>query len=177
MPRVNLSNVTESAGGRTPDIEPGAYVLYVTGVNPNYGAEYAFFQWDVAKGPEAMHYAQAEWPPRDVVSWKERALPMLKHKLHVLADSNPGFDAETAFYDDDWDAFVGKCFGAVVRKRLYTDGNGNDREAVEVGRWITPADVEAGRWQPMAPRDQRDAKPAAPAAPARPAMADEDIPF
>lgn len=173
MPYVNLSNVTESDGARSFDIEPGAYVLFVTRVEVPEGRDYAFFEWDVAEGPDAMHYANANFQPRDVVSWSERALPMLKHKLHVLADSNPGFDAEGAFYRDQWEQFSGKQFGAVIRKRLYTY-NGQDREAVEVGRWITPADVEAGRWQPMAPRDQRNAKPAQPA---KPAMATEDIPF
>jgi len=173
MPNVNLSNVTESDGARSFDIEPGAYVLFVTRVEPHPEREYALFEWDVAEGPEAMHYANANFPPKDVMSWKERALPMLKHKLHVLADANPGFDAEGAFYRDQWEQFSGKQFGAVVRKRLYTY-NGQDREAVEVGRWIAPEDVRAGKWKPMPPRDKRDKKPAQPA---KPAMATEDIPF
>ena len=145
----------------------------MTRVEVPEGRDYAFFEWDVAEGPDAMHYANANFPPRDVVSWKERALPMLKHKLHVLADSNPGFDAEGAFYRDQWEQFSGKQFGAVIRKRLYTY-NGQDREGVEVGRWITPDEVRAGQWKPMEPRDTRTAKPAQPA---KPAMATEDIPF
>lgn len=174
MPYVNLSNVTESDGARSFDIEPGAYVLFVTRVEPHPERQYAFVEWDVADGPDAMHYANSNFPPRDVVSWSERALPILKHKLHVLADANPGFDAEGAFYRDQWEQFSGKQFGAVIRKRLYSKRDGSDGEGVEVGRWITPAEVRAGQWKPMEPRDTRTARPAQPA---KPAMATEDIPF
>lgn len=175
MPRVNLSGVTASDGApRKFDIEPGGYVLFVTGVKPNYEKEYAFFEWDVAEGPDGLFYADANFPPRDVMSWKERALPMLKHKLNVLAEANPGFDAEGAFYRDDWDAFRGKQFGAVIRKRYYTKGDGTDGEGIEVGRWLSPDEVRAGSFKPMAPRDTRTAKPKAPA---KPAIATEDIPF
>ena len=173
MPRINLSSVNESTGERAT-LEPGGYVLKVTGVKHTPGDDKLFLEWDVAEGPDGLFYADANFPPRDVMSWKERALPMLKHKLNVLAEANPGFDAEGAFYRDDWDAFRGKQFGAVIRKRLYTKNDGTDGEGIEVGRWLSPDEVRAGSFKPMAPRDTRTAKPKAPA---RPAIATEDIPF
>lgn len=197
MPYVNLSNVTESDGARSFDIEPGAYVLFVTRVEPHPEREYALFEWDVADGPDAMHYANANFPPKDVVSWKERALPMLKHKLHVLADANPGrlhayadnkgkFAGITEFDNDQFDAFVGCVFGAVVRTRYYTNKSGEDKSAPEVGAWKSPDDIRAGKWTQMEPRDTRTgakAKPA-PAAPTKAAydssaadVYDEDVPF
>lgn len=177
MPRINLSGVKASDGARKFDIEPGGYVLFVTGVKPNYDREYCFFEWDVAEGADRRFYEDAGFPPRDVLSWKEKAWPMLKHKLSVLSEANPGFNAEAAFYNDDWGAFVGKVFGAVIRKRLYTKNDGTDGEGVEVGRWLSPDEVRAGSFRPMAPRDTRESKPATPARPSRPALADEDIPF
>ena len=139
-------------------------------------------------------FKDSEWPPRDCMSWKPTALGMLKHKLKVLAEDNPDrlhmlvdpntheFATVAEFDQDDFDAFVGCVFGAVVRKRLYTY-NGQDREAVEVGAFKRAQDIRDGNWKPMAARDQRETHhdqpfpQAARPAQQQAALADEDIPF
>ena len=163
MPKLKKkwNEITESTGGFA-DIEPGAYMLVITGFKPFESNEFVSLQWDVAEGPAKGTYAQSQYPPSDVISWKETALGMLKHKLHVLADCNPGFQPTVAFENDRWQDFVGKKFYAVVRRRLYTAGPnsktpGADRTSIEVARWLKPDEYRDQSWPEslLADRDQR----------------------
>ena len=196
MPRVNLSSVGESTG-EFKQLENGGYVVTITAVRSDPANQRIFIDLDIAEGPCAGFYRHSQYPLDDVMSYKETALGMLKHKLHVLADANPGrlhayadnkgkFAGISEFDNDQFDAFVGCVFGAVVRTRLYTNGRGEDRSAPEVGAWKSPDDIRAGKWTQMEPRDTRTgakAKPA-PAAPTKAAydssaadVYDEDVPF
>ena len=195
MPRLSEAwNSIQESTGTFSDIEPGGYTLVITKVEPVERQQYARFYWDVAEGERKGAYSQSQWPPSDIVSWKDSVLGILKHKMHVLADSNPNFQPTVAFDNDDWQAFVGKKFGAVVRKRLYTAGPnsknpGADREAVEIAAWLTPEQVANHDYSDalLKPRDQREQHPmgAAPSvAPVPQAFGtapqgvyDEDVPF
>lgn len=167
MPRLSEAwNSIQESTGTFSDIEPGGYTLVITKVEPVERQQYARFYWDVAEGEHKGAYAQSQWPPSDIVSWKDSVLGILKHKMHVLADSNPSFQPTVAFDNDDWQAFVGKKFGAVVRKRLYTAGPnsknpGADREAVEIAAWLTPEQVANHDYSDslLRPRDQREQHP------------------
>ena len=204
MPKMRdkLRGVQESAG--FSDIEPGAYKLVITKAEPMDSNQYVRLYWDVADGPSKGAYAQSQYPPSDVMSWKENAAGMLKMKLHRLAQCNPRtlhpltdangeFESLQEFEDDNWQAFVGRYFAAVVRRRLYTAGPnsknpGADRTAIEVARWLTPDEFKSGDWPKslLEDRDQRDKS----AAQAQPDVAqvptsfgevtgvyDEDVPF
>lgn len=164
MPKLKKkwNEIEESTGGFS-DIEPGAYVLTVTGMEPHESQEYVRLYWDVADGLHKSAYAQSQYPPSDVLSWKESAYGMLKHKLHALAEANTGFQPTVAFESDDWNQFRGKRFYAVVRRRLYTAGPnsknpGADRTAIEIARWLKPDEYESGSWPKslLEDRDQRD---------------------
>lgn len=160
MPKINWGNVDESTGDggfRTP--EPGGYVCRIITIEPHDDRQYVMAYWDIAEGEYKGCYADSQWPPRDVMSYKPTALPITKHKLHVLTDANPGFDAQAAFDTDNWAAFAGKVFGAVLRKTMYTKRDGSDGEGIEVGTWKRPDEIRAGAWKPMAPRDTRERKP------------------
>ena len=176
MPRVDLTNVQESTGEYEMP-SPGGYVLKITRMEPHPEKKYVFVGWDIAEGPMADHYKDSQWPPNDVMSYTENALGILKHKLHVLADDNPGFDAERAFNDDEWDAFRGKVFGAVLRLRLYTGKDGSDRTGIEIGRWYRTQEIRGGEFKPMPPRDTRDKTTPTVPQPPRIELADDDIPF
>ena len=164
MPRLSEAwNSIQESTGTFSDIEPGGYVLVITKVEPKERQQYARFYWDVAEGPSKDAYAQSQWPPSDIISWKDTVLGILKHKMHVLADSNPGFKPTVEFDNDNWQAFVGKKFGAVVRKRLYTAGPnsknpGADKEAIEVAGWFTPEQIAAHEYSDalLKPRDTRE---------------------
>ena len=194
MPKLKKSwrDIEETSGGFA-DIEPGAYVLTITKAEPHEGDEYVRLFWDVADGPAKGTYAKSSFPPSDIISWKDSALGMLKHKLHVLADWNTGFQPTVAFDNDQWQLFVGKRMGAVVRRRLYTAGPksknpGADRVQMEIATWLHPDEYQGNTWSEslLKDRDQRD-KGAAPqqqaALPTPPSMSaaadlyDEDVPF
>lgn len=175
MPNINLDNVEESTGA-FEQLPPGAYVCVITRIEPHEDRQYWFCEWDVAEGQYAGFHKDSNFPPKDVMSYKESALGMLKHKLHVLTDDNEGFDAEAAFKADDLEAFRGKKFGAIIRKRLYTNANGDDREGIEIGRWVRTEEVRAGNLKELPPRDTRGVT-ATPAPTPAIQLADEDIPF
>ena len=197
MPKLRKSwkDIEESTGVGFADIEPGAYVLSITKVEPHERQEYVRIYWDVADGPSKGAYAQSQYPPSDVLSWKnDAAMGMLKHKLHVLADWNQGFQPTVAFDNDNWTAFEGKRMGAVVRRRLYTAGPnskqpGADRTKMEIAAWLHPEAYESGDFSErlLADRDQRDkslARQNADELPTPPAQAyqtddlyDSDVPF
>ena len=188
---AKLAGVQESTG-EFADIEPGLYKLVITNVEPHEKQEFVRIFWDVAEGPSKGTYAQSQYPPSEVMSWKETGQGMLKHKLHVLSDSNDGYKASATFENDTWKDLVGKTFGAVVRRRLYTAGPnsknpGADRETVEIAKWLMPDEFAEGKFSErlLQPRDQRDKKGEEPQAQAnvpdsfqpQDDFADEDIPF
>ena len=176
---AKLAGVQESTGGFS-DIEPGAYKLVITKVEPHRGDEYVRIYWDVAEGPRKGAYAQSQYPPSDVLSWKESAFGMLKGKLHRIWQCNPQrlhasndangkFLMVDEFEAENFDALVGCRFGAVVRRRLYTAGPnsktpGADRTAIEVARYLTPDEYRDNDWPEslLQDRDQRDKTQQAP---------------
>ena len=197
MPKVNLSAVEESTG-EFRQLPAGGYVMVVTKAEHVASAQYVRLTLDVAEGPCAGFFRESQWPMQEVLSYKDKALGMLKHRLKVLAEANPGrlhayadakggFAGVTEFDEDRFDAFVGCVFGGVVRARLYTNRNGVDREGREVGAWKSPEAIRAGDWSEMQPRDtrQKGAAPVPVPAAYQPAAAqapsadvyDEDIPF
>ncbi len=180
-----LMGVQESAGSGSFDIEPGAYKLVITKAEPMHNQEYVRIYWDVAEGERKGTYENSQYPPTDVLSWKEAALGMLKGKLHRLQECNPqrlhaqlaadGSFAGVPEFAQAVDArgefgfLVGCRFGAVVRRRLYTAGPnsknpGADRTAIEVARYLSPQEFADHDWPDslLADRDQRDKSAQAP---------------
>lgn len=191
MPKLNTlwKDIDEASGGGFSDIEPGAYVLTITACEGHPNDEYFEITWDVAEGTRKGAYAASQYPPTTRIYWREKALGFLKHRLHVLADWNQGFQPTVAFDNDQWGQFVGKRFGAVVRKRLYTAGPnsknpGADRYAMEVAAWLSPEDFRAGKFNADLLKDNDQRTKAEQAAPTPPVQAPEpldlyaeDVPF
>jgi len=178
MPRLleKLRGVAESTGGFA-DIDPGAYELVITKAEPHDHENYVRMYWDVRTGDRKGAYANSQYPPSDVLSWKDTAFGMYKHKLHMLAEANPnrlhainGNDGKFASLkeaeDDNWTAFVGCRIFAVVRKRLYTAGPnaknpGADRYNMEIAAYLTQQQYDDGDFSKalLEDRDQRDKSP------------------
>ena len=172
MPRIDLTNIEEATGIGGFDVEPGGYVAVVTDFDEHQDRQYVRFSFDIAEGPSKGTYAKSQYPIGDVMSWKsDGALGMTKHKLHVFADSNPGFDPNAAFQTDDWRQFVGRAVGIVVRERLYTKKDGSDGHGVEVASLTTPDAIRAGDFVVPGPRDARTGAGAASAAAPNPPSA------
>lgn len=166
MPNIDLSNVQESSGGGgSYTLEPGGYVMQVIDYEIQGMRQFVRLKFDVAEGPRKGTFANAMWPISDVMSWKDSAKPMLKQKLRVLAESNPGWDAMDAFIHDRWGDFMGKRVGAIVRTRYYTKRDGSDGEGCEIYQLCTVEDVERGDFVVPGPKDDRKGKAAGDAAP------------
>lgn len=184
MPKIDLTNIQESAG-EFKRLVPGTYVCKIVDAQLFEDRNYVRIEWDVAVGEYADIFKDAPFARYDYMSYSERALPMLKHKLACLTESNVGFDAEGAFQNDNMAAFKGKVFGARVRERLYTKKDGTDGSGLEIGQWLRAQEALTGSFDVMAPRDQRDHVQSAPTASDTVAaiksgvadVYDEDIPF
>jgi len=160
---IKWSDIEEMSGAGFSDIEPGLYELVITDCEAHEKDEYFQISWDVASGEFKGNYGNSQYPPTTRIYWKEKAVGFLKHRLHVLADWNPGFKSTVAFETDKWDEFKGKKFGAVVRRRLYTAGPnsnnpGADRISMEIAQWLSPEDFKAKNFNQslLKDNDQRD---------------------
>ena len=87
--------------------------------------------------------------------WRKAAF---EGNLWCVAQDNPG-------YAWDWDEtkLKGKKVGFSVQRRLYTY-NGKDKEALQIARFETIADIKAGKVNPMPDKDQREKHEETPAA-------------
>lgn len=186
--KLDLSNVKASGGdgGFTP-LPEGAYVVEIVAVVDNEEREYMEVTFDVAEGEYAGYYSD-EWgvahpyAHQIKVSYKEKALGMLKGWLEALTASNPGFDAEAVLYASaDTPAllgmFQGRKFGLAVLME-YADWQGkplnNPRLDWSNAKRLTAQAVREGTftWQK---RDERHTPKERPAQVQ--SVGDADIPF
>lgn len=168
MPNIDLTDVVEVSGSGNFNLEPGGYVMVVTDFSAPIGKTYCQLLLDVAEGPKTGFYRNSKRPLSVFLNWSETMRGRLKHALHVLADSNPGFDPVAAFKADDWQQFVGRSIGVIVRMEMHTY-NGKDYENSEVADVTTPAAIRSGDFVVPGPRDRRDKREDAPGAPNPPA--------
>lgn len=143
-------------------LEPGGYVVRIDDVLDVPQSRYLSLTWDVAEGPEAGHYADDwgrshPWAHTQRAYYTDRARGIFQRLLSCLQKSNPGRFDVAAWQDagSDESALVGLVVGALVQKRYYTNGAGEDREALEIARWMPAADIRGGNFKLPLPRDQR----------------------
>lgn len=126
MRPINLTNIEERAEGEANRIKPGAYACTITAVEDFPEKEYLRVLVDVAAGEYRGYFSDGFYDDKPfahslVFSYKESALPMLKGRLHVITDSNPGFDAEAAIFAGKEQMLVGRQVGVVLREEEYYD--------------------------------------------------------
>ena len=196
MARIDFGGVEESDGqGLYGDVPNGTYVLRIDGIEYQDGEEYALVTWDVAEGPHAGQYAgRPAWAHQERMYFSGGSLGYLKHKLRVLSESNPGFDAMAAFnaaidpsdphHDRALAAFAGKLVGASVRLYLWRMQTGADGSRAEIGAWWTADEARQGTHDgrpipTLADRYKRGYSPAQSQAADAGAVevAEDDIPF
>lgn len=193
MPRIDWSNIEENKGaGGIQTLPSGAYVCAVTGASyetSKKGDPMLTLLFDIADGPyrgffSGDFFANKPFRHSDRLMLAGKGLGFTKHKLHCLADWNPGLKP-TALIDTDQTApFVGKRCCLLIQERKYTY-NGRDQSEANVVGWLSPEEFRAGDFTVPETKDERNAAPApvqapvaAPVAPApAPDLADEDIPF
>lgn len=170
MPNIDLTNVAEVSGSGNFNLEPGGYVMVVTDFNAPAGKEYVQLMLDVAEGDKKGFYAKSQRPISLFLNWSESMRGRCKHMLHQFADSNHGFDSNAAFLHDQWQQFVGKSIGCIVRMEMHTY-QGKDYENSEVADVTTPAAIRSGDYVVPPARDRREKQQAAGAVPNPPAAA------
>lgn len=188
MPNINWDDVTESSGGGASVLPSGAYKCVITSaefVKTKKGAAALLVLWDVADGEHKGHFSDSFFDNKpfrhnDYLMLEGKALGVTKHKLHVLADANPGFKPTVAIGQDQAQPFVGKTCYLLLQERKYTY-NGRDQSEVNVVRWLSPDAYSDGDYKVPETLDEREAQaaPAAVHAPSAPVtdVADDDIPF
>lgn len=188
MPKISWNDVIESRGGGVSALPSGAYKCAITKaefVTTKKGAAALVVVWDVAEGEHKGHFSGAffegkDFRHNDYLMLEGKALGMTKHKLHALADANPGFKPTAAIDADQAQPFVGKTCYLLLQERKYTY-NGRDQSEVNVVDWLSPEEFRAGDYKVPETLDEREAQPAAPTvhAPSAPVVdvADDDIPF
>lgn len=118
MRPLNFTNIKESAEGDFPRLEPGAYACSITAVEDLPDKEYLWVLFDIIQGERANYFADdfyrdKPYAHRMCFSYKDTAMSMLKGRLHVITDCNPGFDAEAALNAGKEQMLVGKAVGVV----------------------------------------------------------------
>lgn len=167
MPKIDLADVQEMSGSGSYNLEPGGYVMVVTDFSAPAGKTYCQLMLDVAEGPQTGFYKNSQRPISLFLNWGEKQLGFLKHHLHMFAESNVGFDSNAAFQSDQWQQFVGRAIGCVVRMEMHTY-QGKDYENSEVASTVTADAIRSGDFVVPAPRDNREKSAAAPSAPNAP---------
>jgi len=142
MKKLDLSNVEAMEPGGRDRIEAGGYVVKVIDVVDNEDKEFLWLVFDIAEGEKRGFYTSAE--NRDyyadkpnkhgiLMSYKDtmsdNAKRMLKGKLKLFTESNPGFDADTAFTEAHPELFKGKLIGLAANMEEYV------YEGREDGKW------------------------------------------
>lgn len=189
MPHVNWGSVEEKrVGGGIQTLPSGAYKCAITRaeyVTTKRGESALMVVWDVADGEHKGHFSDKffdgkDFRHNDYLMLEGKGLGIAKHKLHALADSNPGFTPSACIEQDQSQPFDGKTVYLLLQERKYTY-NGRDQSEVNVVDWLSPEEYRAGDFKVPDTIDERvaSASPAPVAAPPAPPieLADEDLPF
>ena len=188
MPSINWGSVEEKRGGGVTNPPSGAYKCVITSATTQRSKEKKVLQlalvWDIADGEYADAFENAPasigWKHGDNLNLEGKGLGITKHKLHALADANPGFKPTASIDADRWEDFEGKTCYLLVQAEI-TTYQGRDSYRYYVRDWLSPEEFRAGDFKVPGDIDKRDATAsqtpvAAPPAPAAD-FADEDIPF
>lgn len=182
MRKVTWNEVEESAGGDFDSLPDGGYVLKVIAAHDEDKEERVWMEFDIAEGRYAGFfdndfYSDKPYAHQLMLSYKDAALGLLKHRIGCFSKSNPGFDAEAAWNGGKLDMFVGKLIGAAVVSEVKESKKGN---AYDCPDWfhalIYPAQTIRDAIYTL-PKLKEQGKQDTPAASTTDVYSDEDIPF
>lgn len=151
MPRFDWTNTQAASGGGTFTIPNGGYVCTITGAEwcqSRSGQPQLKVTWEVAEGQYAGVCANNGWYESkhcDYISFAPNALRFAKQKLEAIAASNPGFDPFAAIDADQFQAFVNRMVGLVL-KLEYGEWQGRQTKKMRVDAYKSVADIRAGNF-------------------------------
>ena len=146
MKNVNLSSVTDSNR-----LQPGGYVMVITGVedrpmNENTGkGDYLQIEYDIAEGPyknyfESMYNSLGWWGGHFIRSYKPKALGMFKAFIKELKHDNPEFKWDDDAENDEKN-MIGCKFGAVLGAEEYRGNDGSLKTRLSVSKILKASEV------------------------------------
>lgn len=182
MRSLNWKNIQASSDdGGFSSLPAGPYVARIIDATDNPDREYVEVIWDIAEGEHTAHYDDAwgqahPYAHHFFMSYKERALGMLKGRLEAIAASNPGFDPFAAWDAGRLDMFRGRLVGINLQEEEY-ERDGEVKVRMNVCQIVNAQRVRDGEIKARA-RKTLDGKPAQKST--KPAPAPEwngEIPF
>lgn len=141
-------NASHDNGGFTR-LPAGPYVARIVGMQDNDEREYVECIFDIAEGEHAGYYSD-DWGKNHpyahhlFLSYKDKALGMLKGRLEAIQASNPGFDPFAAWDAGRLDMFTNRLVGINLQEEEY-EYCGEVKTRLNVCQ-VTPAqDVRDGK--------------------------------
>lgn len=185
-PIANWNDIPAETDGMRSKLQPGGYVVEITGITNDPKKEYLKVVYDIAEGPEAGRYSD-DWGTNSehdyahsfYRSYKEKALGMFKGFIQTVEASNPG-------YTWDWheDKLPGKLIGIVLGNEEYMSNRGEIATRLTVRSVTTPEKIRAGEYivpdtKRYKPKDGETAVASASSGPdyTQELIEDKDIPF
>ena len=158
MRNIDWLNIEASGEGSFDRLESGAYVGTITAMTDEESKQYVRMLFDIAEGKHKGFfsddfYKDKPWAHQMILSYRDKALPMLKGRMETINRCNPGFDAMAAF-DANLSLFVGKRVGLVMREEEYFD---KKTETFKMGsprcfRLCSIEDVASGKYATTKPK-------------------------
>lgn len=148
MPKFDWSNTQAASGGSTFTIPNDGYVCTITAADwcqSRSGQPQLKITWEVAEGQYAGVCANNGWYESkhcDYISFAPNALRFAKQKMEAIAASNPGFDPFAAIDSDQFQAFVNRMVGLVL-KLEYSEWQGRQTKKMRVDAYKSVADIRA----------------------------------
>lgn len=181
MRHVNWGDVTASGDGDFKRLEPGPYVAKVVTMTDFPEKEYVKLVYDIAEGPNAGFYSddwglQHPYAHQVFLSYKEKALGMLKGRLEAIQASNPGFDPFAAWDAGRLDMFAGRVLGVNLQEEEYERSDGETGTRLSVCQVVPAQDVRDGKVRARA-KKTLDGKAPKAATPKADAEDVEPVPF
>lgn len=151
MPRYDWGNTQAASGGSVFTIPNGGYVCQITSAewgNSTGGQPRLKIVWEIVEGEQAGVCGNNGWYESkhcDYISFAPNALRFAKQKLEAIAASNQGFDPFAAIDNDQFQAFVGRFVGLVL-KLQYGEWQGKQTKKMVVSAYKSVADIRAGKF-------------------------------
>lgn len=163
MRSITWGSVEAASDGGYDRIEPGAYVGVIQQMEDVADKEYVRLVFDIAEGPRKGFFADEfykskPWAHNLILSYKDKALPMLKGRLETIQACNPGFDPFAAWDAGRLDMFNGRKVGVVLRTEEYFDKKTEEFKmgSAKCFRLCTLEDVKSGKLADPKPKTLSD---------------------
>lgn len=186
MPNIDMNEYEAAEASSTEEyrrMPAGGYVVIIMavrtvdkerGVDYVNDKQYVKLIWDVAEGEFCGKFSDEYWADKDYghqLYWSWKNMDSFKRTIRCFDESNPGFDALSAFRADKWELFVGKKIGIVVGEEEYMGNDGNVKTRFGFARMKSVQDIRDGRFRvPPLKKLEGYEEPSAPST-------YEDVPF